>query len=529
MRPLVRWVVVAAAAAVLVTFPYWSAPWASRFASTLVRDALILAIFALSLDLLVGRTGMPSLGHAAFFGAGAYAAGIASQRLATDQLPVTLGAAALVAALLALVIGVLVVRSEGIFFLMLTLALAQIVFAIAFQWTAVTGGSNGLSGVGRPMLASLDFSAPDLMYVLVAVTFVVVALAIWGLARSPYGRALIGVRENERRMRALGYDTVRLRLSAFVVAGTRNARRADPRVRARLTDRARPAVAPADRPADIGRDPRDRLRRLRPLRATGDGRPRLVRVDAGEPAMIEIRELRRAFGGVVALDGVSLALAEGERRAVIGPNGAGKTTLINVLAGEIAPTGGTIRLAGRDITRLRSWQRARLGLAHVYQRTELFAPLSARDNVALAVAARRGPYRVFRAPPRAEYSEADAVLERVGLAGRGDAAARVLSHGERRQLELAVALAQRPRVLLLDEPTAGMSPLETARITELIAALDRALTILIVEHDMDVVFRLADRVTVLHEGRVIADGTAAEVRGDVRVHDVYLGKAVTVA
>jgi branched-chain amino acid transport system permease protein len=216
-----RWTLVAVGVAALVTFPYWSAPWeSSRFATTVVRDALILAIFALSLDLLVGRAGMPSLGHAAFFGAGAYAAGIAGQRLATDQLPVTLGAAAVVAALLALVIGILVVRSEGIFFLMLTLALAQIVFAIAFQWTAVTGGSNGLSGVGRPMIASLDFSAPELIYVLVAVTFVLVAILVWGLVRAPYGRALIGIRENERRMRALGYDTARLRLSAFILAGT---------------------------------------------------------------------------------------------------------------------------------------------------------------------------------------------------------------------------------------------------------------------------------------------------------------------
>ena len=245
--------------------------------------------------------------------------------------------------------------------------------------------------------------------------------------------------------------------------------------------------------------------------------------------MIEIRDLRRSFGGVKALDGVTLTVRDGERRAVIGPNGAGKTTLFNVLTGELPPTGGDVRLAGGEITRLRPWQRARLGLARVYQRTELFAPLSARENVALAVAARAGPYRGFRAPPRSEYAAADALLERVGLAGRENAAARILSHGERRQLELAVALAQGPRVLLLDEPTAGMSPAETARITELISGLDRALTILIVEHDMDVVFRLADRVSVLHEGRVIADGTVSEIRGDARVHDVYLGKAVSVA
>jgi branched-chain amino acid transport system permease protein len=181
---------------------------------------LVFAIFALSLDLLVGYAGMPSLGHAAFFGAGAYAAGVASQRLATDQLLVTLGAAIAVSAALALLIGLLVVRSEGVFFLMLTLAFAQIVFAIAFQWTAVTGGSNGLAGVARPTVGGLDLNAPERMYTLVAGTFVAVALLLWRVVRSPYGRALVGVRENERRMRALGYDTARLRLSAFVLAGT---------------------------------------------------------------------------------------------------------------------------------------------------------------------------------------------------------------------------------------------------------------------------------------------------------------------
>ena len=243
--------------------------------------------------------------------------------------------------------------------------------------------------------------------------------------------------------------------------------------------------------------------------------------------MIEVNGLARAFGGVRALDGVSFHVSEGERRAVIGPNGAGKTTLFNVLTGELHPDAGSVRLAGNDITRLRPWQRARKGLARMYQRNELFPSLSARDNVALAVAAREGPYRPLASPPSSERVAAEDLLARVGLDGREDIAARALSHGERRQLELAVALAQRPRVLLLDEPTAGMSPAETSRITELIASLDRTLTLLIVEHDMDVVFRLADRISVLHEGRVIADGSSADIRGDSRVNDVYLGKAVT--
>ena len=242
--------------------------------------------------------------------------------------------------------------------------------------------------------------------------------------------------------------------------------------------------------------------------------------------MIEVRELRRAFGGVVALDGVTMTVAEGERRAVIGPNGAGKTTLFNILTGELSPTGGVVRLGGQDVTGLRAWERARRGLARMYQRNELFAPLSARENVALAVAAHAGPYRPFRPPPAAEYAAADELLDRVGLSRREATAARALSHGERRQLELALALAQRPRVLMLDEPTAGMSPAETAHIASLIASLERTLTIVIVEHDMDVVFRLADHITVLHEGRVLADGTPDAVRGDRTVNEVYLGKVV---
>jgi len=242
--------------------------------------------------------------------------------------------------------------------------------------------------------------------------------------------------------------------------------------------------------------------------------------------VIEVRDLRRVFGGIEALAGVDLRVAPGERRAVIGPNGAGKTTLFNVLTAELRASGGTMRLGDHDLAPLTTWQRARLGLTRMYQRNELFDPLSARDNVLLSIASLGGAYRAHRSPTRAEADGALAVLEQVGLGGRASVPARGLSHGVRRQLELAVALARRPRVLLLDEPTAGMSPAETERIAALIAGLDRSLTLLIVEHDMDVVFRLADRITVLHEGQAIAEGTPDQIRGDRQVHDVYLGKAI---
>jgi branched-chain amino acid transport system permease protein len=203
----------------LVTFPLWTSAWeSSRYATTVLRDMLVLAILALSLDLLVGVAGMPSLGHAAFFGTGAYAAAIVSRSLG-DDLALGLVAAVLAAAILALVIGLFAVRASGIFFLMLTLAFAQLVFNVAFQATDITGGSNGFSGVRRPTFLGMDFNAPEALFELVAVLFLATVALAWRVRSSIYGRALVGLRENERRMRALGYDTARLKLSAFVVAG----------------------------------------------------------------------------------------------------------------------------------------------------------------------------------------------------------------------------------------------------------------------------------------------------------------------
>jgi branched-chain amino acid transport system permease protein len=205
---------------VLLTFPQWSGFWeSSRFAAGIIRQILIFAIFASSLNLLVGYAGLPSLGHAAFFGGGAYAAAIVAQRLGTDELLVSLTAAIVGAALLALVVGFLAVRAIGIFFLMLTLALAQMVFALAYQATDLTGGSNGFSAVHRPVLLGIDLTGASAVYVLVCVAFLLVVLLLWRVTTSSYGAALLGVRENERRMRALGYDTRALKLSIFVLAG----------------------------------------------------------------------------------------------------------------------------------------------------------------------------------------------------------------------------------------------------------------------------------------------------------------------
>lgn len=220
MRRFAVAITAAVAVVLLVTFPIWSSAWeSSRYATTILRDMLVLAIFALSLDLLVGSSGLPSLGHAAFFGSGAYAAAIAMQRLENDDLLIGLGAAILVSGLLALIVGVFAVRAAGIFFLMLTLAFAQMVFAVAFQVTDLTGGSNGFSGVHRPTFLGMSFDGPEQLFELVALLFVLVVVLLWRVRSSTYGRALAGLRENERRMRALGYDTRRLKLSAFVFAG----------------------------------------------------------------------------------------------------------------------------------------------------------------------------------------------------------------------------------------------------------------------------------------------------------------------
>ena len=243
--------------------------------------------------------------------------------------------------------------------------------------------------------------------------------------------------------------------------------------------------------------------------------------------MLRTTGLAKRFGALVATDDVSLSITPGEMHALIGPNGAGKTTLIGQLTGELRPNAGQISFEGRDITYLSVDQRARLGLARSFQITSVFSSFTAEGNVALAVQGREAhSFNFWRAANTvAQLREpARACLRDVGLLGRSDAIAGGMSHGEHRQLELAMALATQPKMLLLDEPMAGLGTQESQAMTELLRRLKGAYTILLVEHDMDVVFALADRVSVLVRGRIIASGSPAEIRENPDVRFAYLGE-----
>ena len=241
-----------------------------------------------------------------------------------------------------------------------------------------------------------------------------------------------------------------------------------------------------------------------------------------------LERLNKSFGSLVVTDNVDLTVAPGERHVIIGPNGAGKTSLVNQIGGQLRPSSGRILLKDRDITGSAPYRISRMGVARTFQRNNLFQNLSVMENIRLALAIRRGnPLDVFTPVGRDEAlsERARDLMARVHLDGDGTRLVRSLSYGEQRQLEIAVALAGEPDLLLLDEPTSGMSPSETERMIGLIGTLPRTLSILMIEHDMKVVFSVADRITVLYYGKVLATGTPEEIQANTRVREVYLGLA----
>lgn len=550
-------------------------------------DVVIFALAVLGLNILVGWTGLVSFGHGAWFGIGAYAVAILQTRLLPGDMALPLLGAVTITAGCALLAGGLILRRRGVYFSLLTLALTAMLYAIAFRWTDLTGGENGIGGVHRwPILAT-----PGGLYAAVACIAALVLFGLWRFRRSPMGTVLVAIRENEQRAGFLGYATNRYKLAAFVLSATitglagalsaynHRFASADPisvafsgeLLAMTVIGGMRSFLGPAlgalffilfreflsiytgdwllyfgllfvafivlspDGLVGIG------TRLLTPFRkgptegaamaarragASGRVPQRFIAERPGAGPVLVAQDVAKSFGAVAAVRGVSFAVADRTLHALIGPNGAGKTSAFNLLSGLYRPDAGRITLDGRDVGGLEPHAITKAGIGRSFQITNLFPGLSVVENVRLAVQARHpfhfSPWRDALAI-RGIAEDTAELLRWTGLAGIEQAEAGSLSYGGQRLLDMGLALATRPRVLLLDEPLAGLAAAERERVGDLIKALSADIPVLLVEHDIDRVFRLADRVTVMADGAVLVDGSVADARDDAKVQAVYLG------
>ena len=572
--PLIIIIALCIAVILLACVPFVLGPYAVKFTTRV----LVLAIMVTSLDLLIGIAGLVSFGHAAFFALGAYAVYFISPESGSANALLALAAGAALAAAGALVIGVFAMLTRGFYFIMVTLAAGQMVFSIFYD-TGIAKGSDGAYVNVKPDLTVggwtlLDFDARRQFFFVCLVLLVATYILLLWLVRSPFGRVLQGIRLNEQRMRALGYDTYRYRLAVFVIAGAiagmagalfasidgyitpelaswRESGLAIMMVVLGGTGTLYGAIVGAfaysvleevlKSASTVGRfvaehwrfgmgialaaavlgAPRGLAGLFAPKRSSATLLVATDRVhrDLARPQRrahaLSVRDLARHFGGLRAVDGVSLELKPNLVHAIIGPNGAGKTTFINLLSGELKPSAGHVYLDRLEITGWPPHRVARAGIGRSFQRANVFADFSVQENCLLAAEA--------RLPAGGAAERIAHALHVAGLAHRMEAIAGQLSSGEQRQLEIAMLLAGGADLLLLDEPLAGMGPEETQRVVALLRDLARDHTIVLIEHDMDAVFAAADTLTVLVQGQVLAHGAPADVRRNAAVREAYLG------
>jgi branched-chain amino acid transport system ATP-binding protein/branched-chain amino acid transport system permease protein len=587
MRRLSSPVVITAAAIAVLPF----ALLAGGLTLTSATDVVIFAIACMALNILVGHTGLVSFGHGAWFGVGAYAAALVQRHWFPGSVlwPVLVSLALLVVA--AVPIGFIVLRRRGVYFSLLTLALSALTYAVAFRWTAFTGGESGLGGVTRATWFGVDLDNPWIYYALVASFGLAIVYALQRFHRSAVGTTLVAIRENEQRAQFIGYATNRYKQIAYGVSAVLTGcagilfafhhrfASADPTsiafsgsllamviiggmgsllgpalgalfyilfqeylsiwtpnwllyfgllfvafivfsptglvgVWRRLTEPFKPKVVEA---AAMG------------ARAIEQGVPLpefLKHPPHGDDVVLDARDLAKAFGGIKAVTDASLAVRDRTLHALIGPNGAGKTTVFNLITGMFAPDHGSVMLAGRSIAGMPPFRIAEAGLGRSFQITNLFPRVSIAENLRLAVQARdaahfdgwTGVERNARVTARTAE-----LIRYLGLSGIEAAEAGSLSYGGQRLLDMGLALAGAPRVLLLDEPLAGLAAAERERVGGLIKRISAHVPVLLVEHDIDRVFALADRVTVMNEGKVLVDGTADVARESQAVREVYIG------
>ena len=561
---------------------------------TSATEVVTYAIACMALNILVGHTGLVSFGHGAWFGLAAYAAALLQRNLMHDSFFGPVIAGVLIVSVVATAFGFLILRRRGVYFSLLTLALAAMLYAVSFRWTEVTGGENGLGGITRPTLLGFNMESSTDYYWLVAAIAFAVLILLWRFHHSTVGSVLVAIRENEQRARFLGYPTNRYKLLAFVLSASitglagilllyqNRMTSADPISVSFSGDLLAMVVIGGMRsflgPAlgalffilfreflgiytenwlfwfglvfvafivfsptgliGVGErliapfrkktveDAAMSARRIELLPLPDFLRPK-SHVDG---AVLAAQHIVKSFGGIRAVQGVDIAVADRTLHALIGPNGAGKTTAFNLLSGMYAPDQGAVSLMGQPIAGHTPEEIARAGIGRSFQITNLFPALSVAENIRLAVQARH-PRRFDPLTPAHSIgpinAETDAVIRYLGLAGIETAEAGLLSYGGQRLLDMGVALATAPRVLLLDEPLAGLAAAERERIGAIIKRISSDLPVLLVEHDIDRVFQLADRITVMNEGKVLLDGSVEDVRGSAEVQEVYIGSGAT--
>jgi branched-chain amino acid transport system ATP-binding protein len=557
---------------------------------TSATEVVIYAIACMALNILVGQTGLVSFGHGAWFGLAAYVAAIVQREVMPGSFFGPLLAAVAMVALSSALFGALILRRRGVYFSLLTLALSAMLFVIAFRWTDVTGGENGLGGITRPKLFGVDFESSTPYYWLTASIGFVVCFLLWRFRNSPVGTVLVAIRENEQRARFIGYATNRYKLIAFTMSATitglagvlllykNRMTSAEPisvifsgeLLAMVVIGGMRSFLGPAlgalffilfreflsiytenwlfwfgllfvgfivfspdglvgvyerltapFRKKEIG-DAAMAGRRTEEMPLPDFLKPK----DATDGTIIEAQNIVRHFGGIKAVQGVDIAVKDRTLHALIGPNGAGKTTAFNLLSGMFPPDTGTVLFRGKKIGGETPEAIAQAGLGRSFQITNLFPALSVEENIRLAVQARDpnrfNIWRPAHSLPRVEAETAE-LVRYLGVAGIESAEAGSLSYGGQRLLDMGIALSTAPRILLLDEPLAGLAAAERVRIGNIIKRISKDLPVLLVEHDIDRVFELADHVTVMNEGRVLLDGTVEDARTSSKVQEVYIG------
>jgi len=574
-------ILLACLAALFAALPFFVGPYGVKFATRLV----ILSIFVVSLDFVLGLAGLVSFGHAAFFGVGAYAVYFVSSDQGATNMFVALGAGVALAAVCALVVGAFVCLTRGFYFIMVTLAAGQMLYSL-FHDTDIAKGSDGAYIDIKPDLVIagrtlIDFDNRIAFFYVCLVLLVLTFVVLLWLARTPFGRVVQGLKANDTRLSALGFDIYRFKLAAFTVSGAfaglagalfacidgfvtpdlfswhqsglaimmvvlggagtlfgpivgalayvsleealKSASLVGDFVSShwRLGTGATLVVAVLMSPDGLAGFLRGKAA---PVRRAIAAAGKSVAGGPRKASTLATRTLSKTFGGLRAVDGVTVSFAPDLVHAIIGPNGAGKTTFTNLLSGALKPSAGEVLVDGQNVAGWAAHAIARRGIGRSFQRTNIFASFTVEENCQLAAQARRPS--VLRLTESARSDEDATVahaLSVVGLAERADATAGAMSNGEQRQLEIAMLIASGGSILILDEPLAGMGPEETRRVIDLLRSLKSDHTIVLIEHDMDAVFAVADTLTVLALGRLIAHGTPDEVRRNEEVIAAYLG------